>query len=117
VFTKSRSDAAASVVAIMEAISHTEAVLSCDVPMRRGRAILVKAAAWSFRACVTGCRKDAESSGFLVLAKFETPFRWTAEVFCPEHMLDLRTLSKPDAASVASSQPMPVRVLTAGQSF
>jgi len=104
-------------VAIVEAISETEAVFSCEAPMRRGGAILVNAASWSFRARVAGCRKDAEAQGFLVLARFEDPFRWTAEAFCPEHMLDLRSLAAHDKASQAQLQPTAARVFAAGQSF
>jgi hypothetical protein len=117
VFTKSRIDAGAPMVAIVEAISETEAVLSCEAPMRRGGAILVKASAWSFRARVAGCRKDAGSPGFLVLARFEEPFRWTAAVFSPEHMLDLRILAGQNTASQTHLQPTGARVFTAGQSF
>ena len=113
VLTKSRIDVRPSMVAIVVAISEIEAVLSCEAPLRRGGPIHVNAASWSFRARVTGCRKDPGLAGYSVLAKFEEPFRWSAEAFRPESMLDLKTLAGQDSAS----QTTPARVITAGQSF
>lgn len=105
VLAKSRLSPGASIVAIVEAISRTEAVLSSEAPMRRGGAIQVNASSWSFRARVVGCRKDKELRGYAVLVRFEDPFCWTAAAFCPAHMLEL------------TLEPAPARVLTAGQSF
>lgn len=104
--TKSQEDGSASIAAIVEAISETEAVLSVESAIRRGRAIQVNATSWSFRAMVIGCRKDEEMDRYTVLVRFENSFRWSAEAFSPAHALDLRS---PEAA--------PPRVLAAGQSF
>jgi hypothetical protein len=117
VVAKSRAQAGESIAAILEAISETEAVLSSDTPMRRGRVIQVKATSWSFRACVAGCRKDEELGCYTVLVKFEDAFRWKADDVCPEHMLELRMLAGLDSASPDSQRPTPERAFAAGQSF
>ena len=104
--TEPQMDGSESTAAIVEAISETEAVLSVESAIRRGRAIQVKASSWSFRALVVGCRKDEEMDRYTVLVRFEDSFRWTAEAFSPAHVLDLR--------SPMATAP---RALAAGQSF
>jgi hypothetical protein len=116
VLANTRTDAGGSMSAIVEAISETEAVLACEAPIRWGRSVLISGSSWSFRARAAGCRKHAGSAGYLVLARFEDPFRWTSDAFRPEHMLDLRTLGRQDTASPVRPQQAP-RVLTAGQLF
>lgn len=90
--------------AVLEAIGEMEAILWCEESLRWGRIVEVEASCWSPRARVTGSRRDKASQGYVILVSFLEPFRWTAEAFCPEHMLDLR---KPAAIA---------RVLSAGRS-
>jgi hypothetical protein len=117
VLEKSRIHGGVPMIAVIEAISETEAVLSCETTMRRGAAIQVNGSSWSFRARVAGCRKDVGLRRHAVLVRFADPFRWGAGGFCPEHMVDLRSVFGQDAASQTPPQATAPRVFAAGQSF
>lgn len=116
VFARAETLENASAPAVIEAISETEAVLYSEAPMRRGAAVQVSADSWSFQARIAGCRKDAETSGFLILARFEEPFRWTAGTFSPKHTFDIRTLAGLEI-SAQTQQQFTERVISAGQSI
>jgi hypothetical protein len=90
----------AETVANLEAIGEREAVVLCEEAMRRGRAVLMRAASCVFRARVAGCRKDEIVPGYRVLLEFQEHVVWDRRIFSPGHLVDVRELARQARAQV-----------------
>jgi hypothetical protein len=100
-------------VANLEAIGEREAVVLSDEAMRRGTAVLLRAASCVFRARVAGCRKDEIVPGYRVLLEFREHVAWDRRIFSPEHLVDLRAVAR-QAQSQFEATPVAERVAMAG---
>jgi hypothetical protein len=101
-------------VANLEAIDENAAVILCETPMRRGKAVLMKASSCALRGRVAGCRKDEIVPGYRVLLEFSEHVVWNRNLFSPEHLVDMQELAK-EALLGAEKTSAIERAFSAGQ--
>ena len=71
-------------VALLEEISATGVRLLAEEPIPEGSRARLKTAEFEVGVVVTGCRVRADD--FQVEARFDESFRWTPDVWSPDHL-------------------------------